>query len=390
VGSDKKGFFYDGKDGNKIGEFSAENGHTGSILCVSWNADGSKLATASADKTVKIWDGQGTHLQTYSCLGNEVNDQQVGLVWQDGLIASVALSGSISILDENSSTAPKKVLLGHNKIISTLSTDVSSNRVYTADVGGYVIEWNPDNGDTRAFKGTAHTSQIKQMVTNSGKLVTVSIDDSIKFSSLSELEYGESVPLGSQPSGVDAHGEWTVVATAEGIVVLKGSQILQKHKVSYQATAIALSHDTVHVAVGGKDSKIYIYQLNNGALKEEAVLEGHRSEITALAYSHDGKYLGAGDGNREVKVWEGKESKTAGWVFHTSRVQTLAWAPDNVHLATGSVDSSFIVWNAVDHSKKVHQKLAHMGGVRAVAFRDSRTLMTAGEDCAMKCWEITY
>jgi len=390
VGSDKKGVFYDGKEATKSGELSADHGHSGSIFSAVWSADGAKVATSSADKTVKIWTSDGAHVQTYSCLGEDVADQQVGLVWADGRLASVSLAGSISILDENSTTAPLKVLLGHNKIISALAYDASANRAYTADVSGYVVEWNPDNGDTKTFKGAAHTSQIRQMTVNSGKLLSVSIDDTIKFSTASGLQYGESIPLGSQPSSLSSHKEWTVIACSEAIVVLKDHQIVQKHQIKYQASSIALSPDCTHVAVGGKDNKIYLYSFDNGAIKDGGVLEGHKGEVTSLAYSPDGKYLAAGDGNREVVVWEGKAQKSSGWVFHNSRVQTIAWAPDNIHIASGSVDSSFIVWNIADPAKRIHQKLAHMGGVRAVTFRDARTLLSVGEDCAMKAWDLNY
>lgn len=390
VGSDKKGLLLDGKEGTKLGELSATGAHGGSIFGAAWSPDGSKIATASADKTVKVWDQNGGLLHTYSCFGNDVNDQQLGCLWQDGMIVSVALSGTIYYLDENNTSAPKKALLGHNKLITALAYDSKAQRAFTADSTGYVIEWNTSNGEARTFKGAAHTSQVKGLTTNNGKLISISIDDSIKFSSLDSLDYGESIALGGQPVAVSAQKEITAVATSAGIVILNGHQITLKHNISFSASAIALSPDTTHLAVGAKEGQIYVYTLNGGALKQEYVLEEHRGEITTLAYSHDGKYLGAGDGNREVKVWEGKTSKVSQWVFHTSRVQSLSWAPDNIHLATGSVDSSVIVWNVSQPDKRIILKLAHLGGVRGVAFQDENTVLSVGEDCAMKSWALTY
>jgi len=66
VGSDKKGFLYDGKTGDKLGELSAEGGHSGSIYCAAWTADSSKILTASVDKTCKLWDASGQLLQTFN------------------------------------------------------------------------------------------------------------------------------------------------------------------------------------------------------------------------------------------------------------------------------------------------------------------------------------
>lgn len=43
VSSDKKGNIYDGKTAEKIGELSAEDGHTGSIYAVSWSRDGKQV-----------------------------------------------------------------------------------------------------------------------------------------------------------------------------------------------------------------------------------------------------------------------------------------------------------------------------------------------------------
>jgi len=311
-------------------------------------------------------------------------------LWTDDVIVSVSLSGSIHYVDENNTNAPKKTLLGHNKIISSVAYCSATKKAFSADTTGYVVEWNADNGDTRTFKGAGHTASIKQIVVNSGKLVSISIDDSVKFSSTETLEYGDSVALGGQPTSVDSKKEWTVVSTSAGIVVLNGTQIVSKLEVTYSASSIALSTDATHVAVGAKDGKIHVYTLNGGKLVAGDCIEGHTGEVTTLAYSHDGKYLAAGDASREVKVWEGKNSKAAGWVFHTSRIQSVSWAPDNIHLVSGSVDSAVIVWNVAQQDKRIHQKLAHIGGVRGVAFQDNNTVLSVGEDCAMKSWSLTY
>ena len=56
VGADAKAFLYDGKTGESKGALNADNGHKGSIFAVAWDKASSKLVTASADQTVKLWD----------------------------------------------------------------------------------------------------------------------------------------------------------------------------------------------------------------------------------------------------------------------------------------------------------------------------------------------
>jgi len=43
VGSDKNGFLFDGRTGEKLGTLSSENGHTGSIYAASWSPSGKQV-----------------------------------------------------------------------------------------------------------------------------------------------------------------------------------------------------------------------------------------------------------------------------------------------------------------------------------------------------------
>ena len=48
-------------------------GHTHHVLSVSWQADGRVLATAGADKVIKVWNYQdGSQLKTIQGFGKEV------------------------------------------------------------------------------------------------------------------------------------------------------------------------------------------------------------------------------------------------------------------------------------------------------------------------------
>ena len=56
VGADAKIFLYDGKTGEHKRALTSDNAHTGSIFAVGWDKMNAKLATASADQSVKLWD----------------------------------------------------------------------------------------------------------------------------------------------------------------------------------------------------------------------------------------------------------------------------------------------------------------------------------------------
>ena len=56
VGADSKIFLYDGKTGESKSPLNTDHGHTGSIFAVGWDKSSSKLVTASADQSIKLWD----------------------------------------------------------------------------------------------------------------------------------------------------------------------------------------------------------------------------------------------------------------------------------------------------------------------------------------------
>jgi WD40 repeat protein len=133
VSSDKNGFFYDGKTGDLVGKLNPEQGHTAGIYSCSWSPDSKKVMTASADKTCKVWDAEtGNCLVTFNvCSNPQVEDQQLGCLWQGDELVSIALSGEIYYWDMQNPNQPKKVIRGHQKFITALAYDSKSNHIYS-------------------------------------------------------------------------------------------------------------------------------------------------------------------------------------------------------------------------------------------------------------------
>ncbi|MEQ2196725.1 hypothetical protein XENOCAPTIV_010400, partial [Xenoophorus captivus] len=125
---------------------------------VSWGPDGSQLISASGDKTVKLWDvGAGTAVTTFN-MGSDVTDQQLGCLWQKDHLLSISLSGYINYLDKNNPDRP----------IRTVKVSLQSLWVL--------------------WKG--HSNQVSKMQADEANdLVTCSMDDTLRYTSLSKKEY---------------------------------------------------------------------------------------------------------------------------------------------------------------------------------------------------------
>jgi WD40 repeat protein len=396
VGTDKAGHLYDGKTGDYIGPLSTENGHTAGIYSASWSPDSKQFLTASADKTCKIWDAESRKVVKTFTFEDVLENQQLGALWQGDTLISIALSGDVYYLDVNSPNKPLRVLRGHNKFITALAYDPNTRHLYSASYDASIVRWDIASGATEGFRGKGHGNQINAIHVQGKNIVTAAMDDSVRITSLESREYsGDSIKLDSIPADAVVGKrdlKLVVAVTTDSVVVLKDGRVASKLPVKYQPLVVGLSVDETEVAVGGKDNNIYLYNLAGTTLTEKAVLKGHRGALSSVTFSPDGQWLASSDSNRDIFVWDRatNQIKVQGWVFHTARVNSLSWAPDSVHLASGSLDGHVFIWDVLKTDKRIQIKDAHRGGVNATLWIDGNTVATAGQDCTVKTWSITF
>jgi WD40 repeat protein len=134
--------------------------------------------------------------------------------------------------------------------------------------------------------------------------------------------------------------------------------------------------------------------------KERAFLQGHKSGVTALAISTDGKILASGDGRGGLKLWDldtGKETKSFPITFNnrTGAILSLAISPDGKTLATGIGEVA--VWDLATGKKLHGLPFDSILGQNGVTFSpDGKTLIAGGngklgqkDAPTIKTWEPT-
>jgi len=319
----------------------------------------------------------------------------LGCLWQGATMIAIAISGDIYYIDPNSTNTPARVVKGHNKLITALAFDSNSKHIYSGSYDASIIQWDLPTGNTEALKGKGHSNQVNAIHIQGSNLVTCSMDTTVRITPIGSRQYSDSaIKLDSTPAdiAVGKKDQLVLAATIDSIVVIKGGHVVNNHPVKYQPLVIALSVDETQVAVGGKDNNVYLYTLSGDKLSESAVLKSHRGALSAVSYSPDGQYLATADSNREIYVWDRKTNqiKVQGWVFHTARVNSLSWAADSLHLVSGGLDGFIFVWDVQNPTKRISIKGAHRGGVNAVLWADDHTIVSAGQDCSVKSWTVSF
>ncbi|KAI0743147.1 WD40 repeat-like protein [Daedaleopsis nitida] len=117
----------------------------------------------------------------------------------------------------------------------------------------------------------------------------------------------------------------------------------------------------------------------------------HDGSVTALAYSPDGKFAASGSEDTTIIVWDvERNSPRYKRPAHRDTVSSLAFSRDNRFLASGSNDKEIIIWT-VDTGDE-HMRLEPGVAIHAVAYTpDGSKLIAGGYDGSLRIWDAqTY
>src|SRR5207302_11141113 len=129
-----------------------KNGHSDTVFGVCFSPDGTKLATCSADKFVKVFQvPSGKFLKLFEGHTHHVLD--VGWKADGKLLASASADNSIKVWDYQTGEQVRTIA-GHGKQVTRLLFIGKTGDIVTCSGDQTVRFWNVDNGGTvRNFGG---------------------------------------------------------------------------------------------------------------------------------------------------------------------------------------------------------------------------------------------
>ncbi|MDM8568621.1 WD40 repeat domain-containing protein, partial [Thiotrichales bacterium HSG1] len=268
--------------------------HKDDIRGLAFSSNG-KLASASDDKTVRLWDIE-TKEELHVLTDNFMNGVNTVAFSPDNKFLASGSEDAIIRLWEANSGKPKQLLNGHKKSISGLKFSTDGRYIISASDDSTLRVWDVNSGTTvQVLQG--HTANINDVVISpAGKIFSVSNDATIRRWN---LPYQQDIEFTNKP------------------------------------LSTAIAPDGNSVAVGFTDGMLRLYSLPETKLLWETT--AHTDELRRIAFNQDSSLLATASADKTAKLWQnGKLLQT--FIGHEKTINSIAFTSDNKTLATASFD----------------------------------------------------
>jgi sugar lactone lactonase YvrE len=283
------------------------------VSCVAFDREGTTLAAASGDGSVRLWRSE-TGKPLHELTGHDDSVNWVCFAPDGKRLASADAAGVVALWDAQTGQ-PCKRLTGHEQPVSALAWHpdgrLLASATFPLDGPGEVWLWDVGRGRAvRRFRG--HAGRVSGLAwgRDGGLLASAGHDGTVRL----------------------LDGE-----TFEERLVLTGHRL--------PVSAVAFSPDGLLLASAAgrveaerpEQGEVLLWRADTGEVVHR--LTGHVRRPTTVAFSPDGQRLASAGWDGEVKLWDvatGQEvlTLTAG----AEAVMHVAFSPDGRWLAAGSLD----------------------------------------------------
>jgi WD40 repeat protein/tetratricopeptide (TPR) repeat protein len=325
---------------------------------VCFGPDGRRLASASYDQMVKVWDAQ-TGQETLTLKGHTQAVTSVCFSPDGRRLASASDDQMVKVWDAQTGQE-QRTLKGHTQAVTSVCFSPNGRRLASA-AGGYDKQKRQWYGEVKVWD--AQTGQ--EQLTLQGHTGPV---DYVCFG-----PDGRRLASASQDHTVRV---WDAQTGQEQLT-------LQGH--TNGVLSVCFSPDGRRLASAG-DETVRVWDAQTG--QQQLTLQGHTSGVDGVCFGPDGLRLASASSDQTVKVWDaqtGQELLTL--KGHTEAVRSVCFSPDGRRLASASQDSTVRVWDAQTEQENLTLK-GHTGLVSSVCFSpDGKRVVAANDQGAVRSWD---
>ncbi|WP_017716647.1 AAA-like domain-containing protein [Kamptonema formosum] len=329
-------------------ELNRLSGHSGWVLGVDASPDGQLVATGSNDRTVKLWQLDGTETQT---LPHTATVHALSFTPDSQRLVTSSLDGNIYLWHRQGKLL--KIFAGHSGAIWDIAVSPDGQRIASAGEDSTIRLWGADGHPLKTLSGHQGGVWGVAFSPDGKQLASGSIDGTVKV--------------------------WT--GDGELVRALEGHRAgVFDVKFAYLAGRAGTKRPAI--VSGSADGTVKIWQPDGTLL---LTLSGHNSEVFEVAASTAGDVIASASADGTVRLWKPDGTLLKILKGHQSGIRGVSFIPNTQLVVSASDDNTARLWNPTNPFSKV--LYGHGGTIWDVNFSpDGRMLASASSDRSVRVW----
>lgn len=384
--------------------------HKGDILTVKFSPNGQKIATGSADNTIKLWAIDGRLIKTLSKHRGSVNT----LAFRpDGqLLASGSVDNTIILWQADGTYL--STLSGHKNEVTSLNFSSDGQGLVSSSRDKTIKLWkrNEQGKNYREFKSIKVDDKVNTVTFSPDDRFIVSGHDSGKIN-LWKLDGTFLKTIGSHQDRVtkivfSPNSQLLASSSFDGTIQIWQQE--PKNLTDYLKTqtltgdgsrvwdiAITTNLSGQYILLAGFDDTINLWK--NDGIKWNLIFSeyAHQAKVRAVAVSPHIKLkntetmiFASASADNTVQLWNPDRSKLLKLGFsHDKTILAVDISPDNRLIASASLDKTIKLWTIKDNLTNIKTLRGHQESVNGIKISpDGQFMASASSDNTVKLWTI--